>query len=309
MAKRVYKIPSTNGKDMLHTVVWRPKEQKVKGVVQISHGMIEYVERYERLANFLNDAGFVVVGNDHLGHGYTAKDEEALGYFDAQDGSRTVVRDLYRVTKFIKKRYPDVPFFLLGHSMGSFMARRYAMMYGDELDGLLLLGTGYQKKPVLLLGYAVLASLHKLKGDHCRSNLMEFMAFGTYNILFLKDKSAQAWVTRDPDILKQYENDPFCTFKFTVNGYKTLFDTLWYIEKQKNMKHLPKHVPMFFGAGTKDPVGHYGKDIDRIVDEYRELGIEDVEQHMYKWARHEILNELEYFKVHEDILDWLERHV
>lgn len=305
MAKKEFTIPSTNGKNQLHTVLWTPKTKTPIGIVQISHGMIEYVNRYDRFATFLAEQGFVVIGNDHLGHGKTARDEEELGYMDSPDGSLAIVRDLHRVSRYVKKRYPNLPFFLLGHSMGSFMARRYAMTYGEELDGLLLLGTGYQPKPVLLMAYTVLTLLHLTVGDHCRSLLMEFLAFGTYNFRILDEKSLHAWVTRDKKILEAYDNDPFCTFRFTVNGYKTLFDTLWYIEKAENIAKLPKDLPMFFASGDADPVGGYKKGVKRVVEEYRKKGILEVDLIFYQGARHEILNELEYDRAQEDILEWL----
>lgn len=130
--KEVY-IPSTDGKNKLHVVIWEPNIQVI-GVVQISHGMVEYIKRYDEFARYLNQYGILVVGNDHLGHGETAKTDDDWGYFCSDNMSETVVEDLYKITCFAKKNYPDVPYFLFGHSMGSFMARRYIMTYGNELD-------------------------------------------------------------------------------------------------------------------------------------------------------------------------------
>lgn len=279
------------------------------GIVQISHGMIEYINRYDRFARFLTEQGFIVIGNDHLGHGKTAKDKEELGYMESSNGSLTIVRDLHRVSVYVRKRYPKLPFFLLGHSMGSFLARRYAMTYGEELDGLLVLGTGYQPKPVLLTAYTVLTLLHLTVGDHCRSLLMEFLAFGTYNLRILNEKSLHAWVTSDKELLQQYDKDPFCTFRFTVNGYKTLFDTLWYIEKTDNIKKLPKSLPMLFVSGDADPVGAYGKGVKRVVEDYKKNGILDITTMFYHGARHEVLNEIQYERVQEDILNWLSHRI
>ena len=158
MKKQIFSFPSSDGTDQIHAVLWKPDRRSYSspvGIVQISHGMVEYVERYEDFALFLNQHGFLVVGNDHLGHGQSVKSEEDWGYMTSKHGSRCVVQDLHRLTKIIKKKYPGVPYFLLGHSMGSFLARRYLMEYGHELDGALLLGTGNQPFPVPVFEYFI----------------------------------------------------------------------------------------------------------------------------------------------------------
>ena len=144
-------LPSTDGKNHLHVVIWEPN-MPVIGIVQISHGMIEYIKRYDQFARYLNRQGILVIGNDHLGHGETAKTDDNLGYFCPSNMSEIVVADLHEVTRFAKKNYPNVPYFLFGHSMGSFMARRYIMTYGNELDGVIISGTGNQSGSVLKAG-------------------------------------------------------------------------------------------------------------------------------------------------------------
>ncbi len=309
MGKKEFLIPSTNGNDMLHTILWTPKDREVIGVVQISHGMIEYVNRYDKLAVFLNERGFAVIGNDHLGHGKTAKDDDDLGYMDCQDGSRSIVRDLHRVTLYAKKRFPDVPYFLIGHSMGSFMARRYAMRYREELTGLVLMGTGYQSKPRLLTGYLVLTLQNLMFGERHRSIFMEILAFGTYNMRIKHPKSIHAWISSQEEVVKKYDEDPHCIFHFTTKGYKTLFDTLWFIEQKKHIRCIRTELPMLFVSGTDDPVGGYKKGVQRVIDEYKELGIEDIESKFYENARHEILNDWCYDEVAEDIYQWLIKHM
>jgi len=180
MKKTELYIPSTNDKDLLRAILWEP-EGPAKAIMQISHGMIEHIGRYERFAKYLTEKGFVVIGNDHLGHGKTAV-RVNYGYFTHQaDASRYVVRDLHRVSLYIRRAYPDVPFFLLGHSMGSFMARRYAMTYGKELDGLILLGTGGQAENMLRLGRTIVRFLTAIRGERANSWLLEKMCFSLYN--------------------------------------------------------------------------------------------------------------------------------
>lgn len=308
MKQKVFRIPSTNKIDTLYVKVWYPEQTPI-GILQISHGMIEYIDRYDDFAKYLAKQGFLVVGNDHLGHGYTAANEDNLGFMNGLDTSHLIVRDLFRVTKFVKKSYPDVPYYLMGHSMGSFLARRYAMSYGEYIDGLILMGTGYQPKPILLFGYVVLALHHLTVGDRNRSRIVELLAFGSYNLKCWKDRRVHAWLNRDKEKVDSYEQDPFCTYHFTVKGYKTLFDTLWYIEKKDHIDLIPKDLPVLFVSGTADPVGSYKRGVDQVFNQMRSAGIEDMESIFYEGARHEILHELEYQKTYDDILNWLKQKV
>lgn len=178
--KKEISLPSTDGINRLHTVMWKP-EGDIKAILQISHGMLEYIERYDEFAKYLNEYGIMVIGNDHLGHGHTAENDDDLGYFD-KEKSRTVVNDLYVVTKYAKEKYGNnIPYFLLGHSMGSFMARRYIMTYGKKLSGAIICGTGYTPGAVLLLGRIVAYITQKIKGERYRSLLLKKAVFAGYN--------------------------------------------------------------------------------------------------------------------------------
>ncbi len=318
-------IPSSNGKDRLHVVVWEP-QGKIKAVLQISHGMIELIERYDRFANYLAERGILVAGNDHLGHGLTAANRDELGYMNAYDGSKAIVCDLHRVTICLKKAYKGVPFFLMGHSMGSFMARRYMSDFGfdkkrpskftphSSIDGFICMGSGSIPEPLLRVGKLVVAVEKKHRGDRYRSPLVNVMAFGTYNLGIPKEtkkdgvvrsRTTKDWLTRDTDMVDAYLNNPFCQFSFTVKGYETLFQTLSYIQKPENIAKIPKNIPVLFVAGDMDPVGHYGKDVRKLYKLYAEYISNDVNCYLYNGARHEILNELEYQKTQKDIYEWM----
>lgn len=301
--KEIY-LPSTDKKNRLHIVIWEP-ECKIRGIVQLSHGMIEYVKRYDAFARFLNKNGFLVIGNDHLGHGETVKSTDDFGYFCEHDMSRTVVNDLHEVTCFAKKEYPKVPYFLFGHSMGSFMARRYIMSYGHELSGAILCGTGNQ--PVILLKAAqIITSLIKLcKGDRARSMLLEILFFAKYNKRIKHRKTNSDWLTKDSDIIEQYRGDKYCSYTFTVNGYRTLLEVLSFIQNPKNIKKIPANLPISLIAGTEDPVGDYGKAVKYVFETYRKNGLQDVSLKLYENDRHELLNETDKEAVYGDILEWL----
>ena len=289
-------------------VLWEP-EGEVRAVVQISHGMIEMIDRYEDFALFLNRHGYAVIGNDHLGHGLTAGNDADLGYFCLRNMSATVVADLHRVTRYAKKKYKKKPYFMLGHSMGSFMARRYLMTYGMDLDGCVICGTGSQSRPVLIAGPVVANALRLVFGDRFRSRLLERNAFGTYQKRIPNPRTKSDWMTRDTAIVDWCRSNKYCSFRFTLNGYRTLFEVLSFIQKRQNIDRIPKELPLFFIAGGQDPVGHYGRDVRRISAGYEKAGVEDVSLKIYQEDRHEILNELDRDLVYRDVLSWLEAKV
>lgn len=305
--KEVY-IPSTDGKNKLHVVIWEPNIQVI-GVVQISHGMVEYIKRYDEFARYLNQYGILVVGNDHLGHGETAKTDDDWGYFCSDNMSETVVEDLYKITCFAKKNYPDVPYFLFGHSMGSFMARRYIMTYGNELDGVIISGTGNQSGSVLKAG-KIMVSLTKLfKGDRYRSRMLKNMFFSKFNARIPNVRTSNDWLTKDEAIVDKYNADKYCTYSFTVNGYRTLLEVLSFIQNENNIEKIPKNLPVFLIAGEEDPVGNYGKAVKNVYEIYEQAGIEDISIKLYKDDRHELINETDKEDIYEDIRGWMVWHL
>lgn len=303
-----FTIPSTDGMNNLHTIAWEPTGD-IKAILQISHGMIEYIERYNEMANYLSNSGILVIGNDHLGHGLTAKDDNELGYM-GEGKSQTVVADLHEITKYAKKTYgEDIPFFLFGHSMGSFMARRYIMTYGTEIDGAIICGTGSQPGAVLKAGQFIANLLGKLKGYHYRSEALKNMAFGAYNKRIPDAKSPNAWLSVNEANVEKYDQDKYCTYLFTVNGYLTLFDAIEYIQKPENYNRIPKTLPLLFIAGEEDPVGNYGKGVKQVYMQYKNSGISDIKIHLFPNDRHEITNEDDREEVFKMVKKWIQTHL
>lgn len=247
------KIPSSDGVHQLHVVIWEP-ETSVKAVLQISHGMIEYIERYGDFAG-----------------------------------------------------YPDVPYFLLGHSMGSFMARRYLMTYGRGLTGAIICGTGRQPAVALLAGKLICAAVGAVKGESYRPEFVKKACFGSYNERFEPAETENDWLTKDKAVVEAYNSNRLCTFSFTVNGYKTLFEVLSYIQNKRNIERIPKELPVFMIAGEEDPVGAYSKGVKSVYYTYKKAGIRDISLKLYPDDRHEILNETDKEKVYGDVYAWLDR--
>ncbi len=307
--EKVFSFPSTNGINKIHAILWKQDSNYdvPKGIVQISHGMIEYIERYRELAAYLNSKGFLVVGNDHLGHGLSVSSEKDWGYFSPKNGSTYVVRDLHRLTKIIKKQYPNIPYFLLGHSMGSFMARRYIIEYGKELNGVLLLGTGNQPIPVLIAGLSLVKIAKIIKGERYRSQWISQLMFGQYNKRIPNATSRNDWVTSDMEILEKYNHTKACNFLFTLNGFDVLLSTLLYIEKKEHIRKIPKKLRVLLLAGKEDPVGNYGKAVKQVYHEYKKEGIYNIKMRLFEHCRHELHNEKNRAEVYQYIAAWLDK--
>jgi alpha-beta hydrolase superfamily lysophospholipase len=308
MTKDTFSFASATGQHTLHGVCWRP-EGAPRAIVQISHGMIEYVERYEPFAQYLTEQGFLVAGHDHVGHGQSVAGPEQWGHFGVRDAGATLVEDVHALTVQLREQYPGVPLFLLGHSMGSFVARRYMMTYGAELSGALVIGTGNQPTWELLLGQGLAAVLTAFFGEDHRSRLMQQLLFGLSNRRIPHPRTASDWITKDEAIVDAYVQDPACSFRFTLNGYANLFGLIRYVKKPAHNAAIPKQLPIILLSGTDDPVGSYGKAVRQVYQNWKQQGIADVSCKLYPTDRHEILNETDRDVVYADIAAWLERHL
>ena len=304
--KELY-LPSSDQKNKLHVVVWEPKKE-IKAIMQISHGMVEYVERFDEFAKAMNEYGILVIGNDHLGHGKTASCDDDFGYFGAEK-SKTVVDDLHAVTVHAKTVYGKHPYFLFGHSMGSFMARRYLMTFGEELDGAILSGTGFIPTATLNVVGFIAGWLRLIRGERYRSPFLKQLSFAGYLDRIETPRTQNDWLTKDEAIVDKYNGDKFCTYTFTVNGYQTLFEVLRYIQNPKNIANIPKNVPLFFIAGSEDPVGAYGEGVKNVYNSYKQAGIQDVRIHLYEGARHELTNEIGKEYIFADVAEWIFKHI
>lgn len=306
--KKAFKMLSTDGKHQLQGYVWRPDNMEPKAVVQLVHGMVEHIERYDEFATRLTMKGYLVIGYDHLGHGNSVISKEEYGYFAKEQGHNLLIQDIRRLYKKVKKTYPKLPYFLMGHSMGSFLVRRYLTVYGgQELTGTIIMGTGRQRFPVVVFGVTVAQVLKKWKGDQYRSFWMNQLAFGGYNRKFKNTRGN--WLSKDEEKVREYFEDERCQFIFTVGAYQDLFQVLCEIERKKNLQRMSKDLPILLVSGEEDPVGDFGKGVRSVYKQYQKLGMKDVELKLYPNDRHEILNELDRECVYQDLYDWMEKKI
>ncbi|MEG2258018.1 MAG: alpha/beta hydrolase [Lachnospiraceae bacterium] len=289
----------------IHAVEWRP-EGEVKAVLQICHGMAEYIDRYDEFADTLAEHGYLVVGHDHLGHGQSVQSEEYYGFFEETKGNELVIGDIRELYLRTREQNPQVPYFLLGHSMGSFLVRQYIKTYNDQLSGVIIMGTGNQPAMALSAGKLLCRMIAKFKGWKYRSKLVDDMAFGGYNKKFEPARTSKDWLSRDTEVVDAYMKDPLCSFRFTVNAYYHMFCGMQKLLKMENIDKIPKKTPILFVSGKEDPVGNFGKSVIKIYETYKNCGIEDVEIKLYEDDRHEILNEINRQDVYQDLLKWMQ---
>lgn len=299
---------SHDGKSRSAYYLFIPKCDAPKGIIQISHGMCEYVMRYEEFARRLCREGYVVCGNDHIGHGKTAPSDELLGYTAANEGAMIMVRDVRMLSGIVRNRFPSLPLFLVGHSMGSFIARKYIELYGKEITGAVIVGTGGPESPTAL-GKALAKLIIKAKGDTHRSKLLDSIAFGSYNKKFKNEKDSASWLTRDPAIREKYVGDKYCSFKFTARGFYDLFDILGSVSDKEWAEKLPKDLPVLIISGDADPVGNYGKGVTAVYKRMEKAGMEDVTLRLYHGARHELFNETSREEIISHTLEWIESNL
>ena len=307
--KEDFYFDSRDGEHKIHAVRWIPDVEKPACILQIIHGMAEYIERYDDFARFLADRGILVVGDDHLGHGKSVKPGEPYGYFCKEDAPTVLVRDEHRLKKMVQEQYAGVPYIILGHSMGSFITRNYLFKYGSGIDGAIIMGTGMYSKPSLIFGLALAALQRMLFGADHVSKILNIAVFGAYTKRIKSPKTPFDWLSKNEDNVREYINDPLCGFTFTVNGFQTLFELVYNLHDQERLSKIPKNLPLFFLSGADDPVGDYGRSVELAYRSYKEIGMENVQMKLYPEDRHELLNEVDKEDVYGDIYRWILQRV
>jgi alpha-beta hydrolase superfamily lysophospholipase len=298
--------PSKDGRTTVHACMWQPQGE-IKAIVQIVHGMAEYAERYSLFAEFLTERGYLVCAEDHLGHGKSVTDRDKLGYFTEGDGSAVVLDDIRQLTLIAKEKAAGVPLIIIGHSMGSFFTRKYISLYGEELAGAVIMGTGYLSKVTTSAGKFIARTIALFKGWEHRSKLVNKLSFGTYNKKVKDNKTEYDWLSLNEQNVQSYIADPDCGIMFTLSGFYTLFSIAAQACKKGTIKSVKKDLPLLILSGGDDPVGGYSKGVIKFYDKLVKNGVEDVELILYSDARHEILNDDCNTQVKEDILLFLER--
>lgn len=302
---REFTTPSCDGKHTLWGKVYLP-EGEPRGYVQVVHGMTEHIRRYDDFLKTLAGAGYLALGYDHLGHGYTAESQEELGFIAARDGWKYLADDVGVYAAAVRREYPlpeGKPYYLMGHSMGSFIVR-VAVARGLRPEKLIIMGTG-GKNAAAPIGLAVIRFVKAFRGGHAYSPFVDRLVFGGYNKRFRDEEDPRAWLTRDTAHRAKYAADPYCTFKFSLSA----MDDLVTLNRRANarawFRAVPQTMPILLVAGTDDPVGNYGRGVKAVARKLERTG-HRVTLRLYEDARHEILNDSCADEVKADILAFLE---
>ena len=297
----------SKGAGKIHACRWEPEGQP-RAVVQILHGIAEFVERYDDFANFLTTKGVLVVAEDHMGHGQSINGDGIQGYFHG--GWFTAIEDSVQLMADTKAEFPDLPYILFGHSMGSFMARTILCKYPDcGLTGAVICGTGWQPAAALPAMVKMLEGISKLSDETKPSEMLQKLVFGSYNKRVEHPRTPYDWLTRDDKIVDAYIAHPLCGFTPTAGLMREMTRGIHYIQQKKNLEAMNKQLPVFFIAGGDDPVGPYGKGVHTCAEAFRKVGMEDVSVRIYPLCRHEILNEINREQVYQDVWKWIEKYL
>ena len=309
MVKYDYTFLSSNNQTNIHAIECYPKEGQPTRVLQVIHGMIEYIERYLPFSNYLTAHGFVVVGHDHLGHGLSVNNQEDLGYIGEPYPNDLLIKDIHALRLLTQKKYPNLPYFILGHSMGSYLLRQYICLCSEGLAGAIIMGTGFESKCKVSMGINLIQTISCCRGMRYRSDFVKGLTIGSgpykkYDLT--KTNENNSWITSDPVMAKLYNDDQRMKFDFTLNGYIGLLQATLYSCDVDNISKVKKNLPVLFVSGDSDPVGNNGEGVKKAFNTFKSVGIKDVTMKLFENDRHEILNEVNREEVYEFIKTWLE---
>lgn len=304
MTRQEFTFLSADGKTRLYAVEWLP-EGPVRGVVQISHGVGEHILRYEPMAQYLTDRGFAAAGHDHLGHGRSVPPDGVRQYFGPKGSWQWVAADLYTRRKLLAKRFPGAPCCLLGHSMGSFLARTYLIRFPGTVDAAIIMGTG-QMPPAMIRAAQTMANEECLRvGEDKVSPVADKLAFGAYNQRFAPSRTPSDWLSRSEANVDAFLADPLCGGSASVGLFREMLGGMAFIQRPENLKRMNLNTPVLFASGEEDPVGDFGKGVQRAFRSFQRAGVRDVSIQLYPGLRHEILNEDCGEEICRDLYQWL----
>jgi len=286
---------------------WRPEgSTPIRAVVLIAHGLSEHGQRYAETARALNASGYLVDAIDHRGHGQLAGSDETRGFFAPEDGWGRVIRDLRHHVDALRSEFPELPLFFLGHSMGSMLLQQYLYTHGETIDGAILSGSAGKPPPLAHIGRVIARLERRRQGPLGRSKLIDNLAFGKFNKSFGKTRTDFDWLSRDPDQVDAYIEDPLCGFLASNQLWVDLLDAYCELARPENQARVPKGLPIYIFAGSLDPVGENTKSLKQLLGAYERAGLTHVTHRFYEAGRHEMLNESNREEVRRDLLTWLD---
>ena len=304
-----FRFPSADGTTTLYGRTWAPEHGAPRAILQLVHGIAEHIGRYDRFARFMSDHGYLVCAEDHLGHGNTPENAEDLGYTADKDGWGKMTDNVRALHERIAPQYPGIPYFILGHSMGSFLTRSYLIRYPGTVDACALLGTGQQPESVLKAGLAACRLEQIRLGKRGRSKLLQSLCFGAYNSQFKPNRTESDWVCSVDEVVDAYIADPFCQVMPTVTLMRDMLTGIRFNQQAENLAKMDNTTPVFFLSGDQDPVGSNGKGVRAAYQSFLDAGCGHVRLKLYPGGRHEMLNEHNWQDVYDELLSWFDQQI
>ena len=308
MNKREFYYPSSDGKTRIHAVEWIPEEEP-KAILQIAHGVTEYILRYEEFAEYLTSKGIVVVGNDHIGHGSSIAENAKPMYFGPEGSFKYAVDDVNTLYKTTKEKYENIPYIILGFSLGSFIVRRFLIDYPDTVDGAILVGTGQIAPIKIKIAKFIAKSEAKKHGEDNPTPMIKSLSFDNYNKLFKPNRTDYDWLCLSKTSLDKYIKDEKRGKELSAGLFREMLSGMEYTGNLENIKKMNKDIPIIFLSGEMDPVGEKGKSVKKAYDYFKKAGIKDVSMKLYKDLRHDILHEDNAEQIYQDILEFINEKV
>lgn len=305
--EKEFTYASGDGHSHIAACLYTPESGPVRAVLQLAHGMRDYVGRYREMAEYLCDRGIAFCGNDHVGHGETARHSEELGFFGAEDGTDVLLTDMHKLTLLMRAQYRGTPLFLCGQGMGSLLSRMYACSYYRDIDGVILAGTG--NHPLAGVGCLAANMVIRRKGANYRSEKMNAWVPGRFNRHFIADPYGFNYLTRNDEKVAHTASDPRCNFTLTASAYYDIFHAAARVSAKGWARQFPKGTPVLLCTGKDDPVGHFGRDARSIAARLRGCGVQDVTEKYYPDARHELHSEACSRAYFEDVAAWITAHL
>lgn len=299
-----FTFPSCGKSADIHVLCCMP-DGNARGTVQIAHGIAEHSGRYREFMSFLAENGFAVFANDHIGHGKSVSSPDDLGFFAENGGWEIAVGDMHALHEHITDEFPDLPCFLFGHSMGSFLSRTYIIRYRSGLSGVILSGTGQPSAAVVSGGKLAAEAEIRLHGARYKSQKLNYLAFGKYNDAFAPARTVSDWLSRDVESVDSYISDPLCGYIPSAGLFRDMMQGLEYIGSSRSISRMRKELPVLFISGASDPVGGCGKGVLHVYSRFIAAGMKDASLKLYPSCRHELVHELNRAEVCSDILSWL----
>ncbi len=309
MQYKTHTFTASDGEQICYYKWDKEENVSLRGAVQIAHGIGEHAARYDAIAQRLVEAGFVVYANDHRAHGKTAEIKRLYGHYDGDDYFEDAVDDMHSLRVLMQKENPASKFILFGHSMGSLLSRKYATMYGDDIDGLILSGTASFIKGLGHFGLVATKLVTSVKGRVKGNEALRAMFFDEFNKKFKPNRTKLDWLSRDEEAVDLFEADPYRIENFSLGVFADIISNSRTINKEEAFKTVPNKIPILIFSGDKDPVGEMGKGVKKVVKKFKKHGNKELTFHLYKNGRHEMLNEINSQEVEKDIIDWLDMHI